>query len=71
MFYFANENAERERLKFKSLASLAVGALHSDSTGWAKKVNPKCSTRNFVKYRPILKFLSPLQSPGNLQFIGH
>ena len=24
-------------------------------TGWAKKVNPKRSTRNFVKYWPILK----------------
>jgi len=22
-------------------------------TGWAKKVNPKCSTHNFVKYWPI------------------
>jgi len=26
-------------------------------TGWAKKVNPKWSTHNFVKYRPILKIL--------------
>ena len=24
-------------------------------TGWAKKMNPKCSTHNFVKYWPILK----------------
>jgi len=29
-------------------------------TGWAKKVNPKCSTHNFVKYWPILKILSLL-----------
>ena len=25
-------------------------------TGWAKEVNPKCSTHNFVKYWPIKKF---------------
>jgi len=41
------------------------------TTGWAKKVNPKCSTHNFVKYWPILKILSPLQSPQNLQRSGH
>ena len=40
-------------------------------TGWAKKVNPKCSTHNFVKYWPILKVLSLLQSPENLQCSGH
>ena len=40
-------------------------------TGWAKKVNPKCSTHNFVKYWPILKILSLLQSPENLQCSGH
>jgi len=40
-------------------------------TEWAKKVNPKCSTHNFVKYWPILKILSPLQSPENLQCSGH
>jgi len=40
-------------------------------TGWVKKVNPKCSTHNFVKYWPILKILSPLQSPENLQRSGH
>jgi len=39
-------------------------------TGWAKKVNPKCSTHNFVKYWPILKVLSPLQSPENLHLSG-
>jgi len=37
------------------------------NAGWAKKVNPKCSTHNFVKYWPILKILSLLQSPENLQ----
>jgi len=36
-----------------------------------KKVNPKCSTHNFVKYWPILKILSLLQSPENLQCSGH
>jgi len=40
-------------------------------TGWAKKVNPKCSAHNFVKYWPILKILSPLQSPENLQCVGY
>ena len=29
-------------------------------TGWSKKVNPKCSTHNFVKCLPILKILSLL-----------
>ena len=29
-------------------------------TGWAKKVNFKCSTHNFVKYWPIKKILSLL-----------
>ena len=28
--------------------------------GWAKKVNPKCSTHNFVKCWPIIKNLSLL-----------
>jgi len=28
--------------------------------GGPKKVNPKCSTHNFVKYWPILKILSLL-----------
>jgi len=37
--------------------------------GGPKKVNPKCCTHNFVKYWPILKILSPLQSPENLQCI--
>jgi len=32
-----------------------------------KKVNPKCSTHNFVKYWPIFKILSLLQSLENLQ----
>jgi len=36
-----------------------------------KKVNPKCSTHNFVKYWPILKILSLIQSPENLQCSGH
>ena len=36
-----------------------------------KKVNPKCSTHNFVKYWPILKILSLLQSPENLQCSDH
>ena len=40
-------------------------------TGWAKKVNPKYSTHNFVKYWPILKILSALQSPENLQCSSH
>ena len=33
-------------------------ACRSVYAGWAKKVNPKCSTHNFVKYWPILKILS-------------
>ena len=36
-----------------------------------QKVNPKCSTNNFDKYCPILKVLSPLQSPENLQCSSH
>jgi len=40
-------------------------------TGWTKKVNPKCSTHNVIKYWPILKILSLLQSPENLQRSGH
>ena len=40
-------------------------------TRWAKKVNPKCSTHNFVKYWPIFIILSLLQSPENLQCSGH
>ena len=39
--------------------------------GGPKNVNPKCSTHNFVKYWPILKILSPLQSPENLQYSSH
>jgi len=39
-------------------------------TAWAKKVNPKCSTQNFVKYWPIFKILSLLQSAVNLQCNG-
>ena len=39
--------------------------------GGPKKVNPKCSTHNFVIYWPILKTLPPLQSPENLQRSGH
>ena len=35
--------------------------------GGPKKVNPKCSTHNFVKYWPIFKILSLLQSLENLQ----
>jgi len=42
-----------------------------ETIGWAKKVNPKCSTHNFAKYWPILKILSPLQSPEDLQRSGH
>ena len=38
--------------------------------GGPKKVNPKCSTHNFVKYWPILKILSSLQSSENLQCSG-
>jgi len=30
------------------------------------KVNPECSTHNFVKYWPIFTILSLLQSPENL-----
>jgi len=30
-----------------------------------QKVNPKCFTYNFVKYWPIFKILSLLQSPKN------
>ena len=30
-------------------------------------MNPKSSTYNFVKYWPILKILSPLKSPENVQ----
>ena len=40
--------------KFKDLLTL-----HS-LQGGPKKVNPKCSTHNFVKYWPILKILSLL-----------
>ena len=29
-------------------------------TGWSKKVNPKCSKHNFIKYWPILIFFSLL-----------
>ena len=36
--------------KWKHYESLCI------YTGWAKKVNPKCSTHNFIKYWPILKF---------------
>jgi len=36
-----------------------------------KSEPPKCSTHNFVKYWPILKILSLLQSPENLQCSGH
>jgi len=36
-----------------------------------QKMNPKCSTHNFFKYWPILKILSLLQSPENLQCSGH
>ena len=59
-----------------SIVSSAITSTHTFTflplhTGWAKKVNPKCSTHNFVKYWPIFKILSLLQSPENLQCSSH
>ena len=39
----------------KKYFTLLVSSGLDRYTGWAKKVNPKCSTHNFVKYWPILK----------------
>jgi len=81
-----SNNAKRMRIGLEALSvgtsctkyrtpvsrrTLTKTARFSRYTGWAKKVNPKCSTYNFIKYWPILKILSPLQSPENLQCSGH
>jgi len=60
----------RSQSSFDFNETLRLRAVKTSLQGGPKK-NPKCSTYNFVKYWPILKILSPLQSPENLQCSGH